>query len=137
MKIRILVVVLSLFAGLGVTPMVWAAKGLVLVSPVGGEVWKSGSTCTNKWSGAKYGKKSITRGGYGGKNVQIRLFKKGKFDRRINDSTKNDGRYRWKIPSDVKTGKKVYTIRISGNKTTRATDKSKKFSFKSKGVKGC
>ena len=137
MKIRSLVVVLSLFAGLGATPMVWAAKGLVLVSPVGGEVWKAGSACTIKWSGAKYGKKSITRGGYGGKNVQIRLFKKGKFDRRIKDSTKNDGRYRWKIPSDVITGKKVYTIRISGNKTRRATDKSKKFSFKSNGVSGC
>ena len=137
MKIRSLVVVLSLLVGLGATPVVWAAKGLVLVSPVGGEAWKAGSKCTIKWSGAKYGKKSITRGGYGGKNVQIRLFKKGKFDRRINDSTKNDGRYRWKIPSDVITGKKVYTIRISGNKTTRATDKSKKFSFKSKGVKGC
>ena len=137
MKIRSLVIALSLFAGLGATPTVWAGKGLVLVSPVGGEVWKAGSTCTIKWSGAKYGKKSITRGGYGGKNVQIRLFKKGKFDRRIKDSTKNDGRYRWKIPSDVITGKKVYTIRISGNKTTRATDKSKKFSFKSKGVRGC
>ena len=137
MKIRSLVVVLSLFAGLGVTPMVWAAKGLVLVSPVGGEVWKAGSKCTIKWSGAKYGKKSVTRGGYGGENVQIRLFKKGKFDRRITDSTKNDGRFRWKIPSDIKTGKKIYTIRISGNKTTRATDKIKKFSFKSKRVKGC
>ena len=137
MKIRILVIGLLLFTGLGATPIVWAAKGLVLVSPVGGEVWKTGSTCTIKWSGAKYGKKSVTRGGYGGKNVQIRLFKKGKFDRRINDSTKNDGRYRWKIPSDVKTGKTIYTIRISGAKTKRATDKSKKFSFKSKGVRGC
>ena len=137
MKIRSLVIALSLFAGLGATPMVWAAKGLALVSPVGGEVWKAGSTCTIKWTGARYGKKSITRGGYGGKNVQIRLFKKGKFDRRIKDSTKNDGRYRWKIPSDVKTGKKIYKIRISGTRTERATDKSKKFSFKSKGVKGC
>ena len=137
MKIRSLVIVLVLFAGLGATTTVWAAKGLVLVSPVGGEVWKAGSRCLIEWSGARYGTKSVTRGGYGGKNVQIRLFKQGKFDRRIKDSTKNDGRYRWKIPSDVKTGKKIYTIRISGTRTKMATDKGKKFSFKSKGVKGC
>jgi hypothetical protein len=137
MKIRSLLIVAVLAAGLSVTPMAWAAKGLVLVSPVGGDVWKAGSTCLIKWTGARYGKKSITKGGYGGKNVKIRLFKQGKFDQRIKNSTKNDGRYRWKIPSDVKIGKKVYTIRISGSRTTTSTDKSGKFSFKSKGVKGC
>ena len=61
MKIRSLVIAVALFTGLGATPMAWAAKGLVLVSPVGGEVWKAGSTCTIKWSGAKYGKKSINK----------------------------------------------------------------------------
>ena len=136
MKIRSLVIVLALTA-LGASPMVGAVKGLVLTSPVGGDEWKAGTTCSIKWTGSRYGKKAIKRGGYGGKTVKIRLFKSGKIDSVIKSSTRNDGLYRWKIPSGVTTDKKVYSISISGTTTTKASYRGKKFSFKSSGVSGC
>ena len=104
----------------------WSASTLKVTTPNGDESWTKGKTYTIKW-----------KKGNGGSRVKIELMKSRKVYKTIKKSTKNDGRYRWKIPSDVITGKKVYTIRISGNRKTRATDKSKKFSFKSKGVKGC
>ena len=103
-----------------------SAGTLKITTPNGGEDWNTGTKYTIKW-----------KRGNGGSRVKIELMKSGKVYKTIKKATKNDGRYRWKIPSDVITGKKVYTIRVSGNKSKRATDKSKKFSFKSKGVKGC
>ena len=77
--------------------------------------------------------------GYG-KNLKVKIeLLKGKNAKRaervIATKTKNDGKYEWKIPDDVKFNKKTYSIRIvsvapSGKRKHGHADKSDgRFSF--------
>ena len=96
------------------TSPVWSAGALTLITPNGGQKWRSGDTYTIKWDKAN-------SGGY----VKIQLLKSGKPYKTIRAKTRNDGKYRWKIPSSVKSGNK-YQIRIVSTKKKTISDSSDK-----------
>ena len=96
------------------TSPVWPAGTLTLITPNGGQKWRSGDTYTIKWDKAN-------SGGY----VKIQLLKSGKPYKTIRAKTRNDGKYRWKVPSSVKSGNK-YQIRIVSTKKKTISDSSDK-----------
>ena len=93
---------------------VWSAGSLILITPNGEQKWKSGDTYTIKWDKAN-----------AGRYVKIQLLKSGKPYKIIKAKTRNDGKYRWKIPSSVKSGNK-YQIRIVSTKKKTISDSSDK-----------
>ena len=98
---------------------VWSAGTLKVTTPNGGQKWTTGKKYTIKWKRAN-----------GGKNVKIELLRSGKVYKTVSAKTKNDGTYRWKVPSSVKTNKK-FKIRITSSTKSDRTDSSdKKFTIK-------
>jgi len=108
---------LTLFFVAGNTAV--SAGSLKVTAPNGGESWSTGKRYTIKWKRAN-----------GGKNVKIELLRSGKVYKTVSAKTKNDGTYRWKVPSSVKTNKK-FKIRITSSTKSDRTDSSdKKFTIK-------
>ena len=79
----------------------WSAGTVKVTAPNGGESWAKGKKHTIKW-----------QKGNGGSRVTIELLKSGKVYKTIKKRTKNDGKFRWKVPSSQRTNKN-YKIRIS------------------------
>ena len=122
--------VLSAIFLVSISTTAWSAKPkpLDISTPNGGEKLVKGKKYMIEWNSSGYGKNL---------KVKIELLKRnGKRAERVIDAkTKNDGKYEWTIPSDVKFGKKTYRIRIvsvatSGKRKHGHADKSDgKFSF--------
>ena len=87
---------------------------LTVVTPNGGQKWKTGKSYTLKWTHKTAGAK-----------VKIQLLKSGKHSLWISKSTKNDGKHVWKIPATVATGS-AYTIKITSTSKKTVTDTSNK-----------
>ena len=85
---------------------------LKITSPNGGQKLKIGKKYTIKWSK-----------GNGGSYVKIELLKSGKGYKAIHKKTKNDGRYRWKIPASVAAGSQ-YKIKITSISKKNVSDAS-------------
>lgn len=86
---------------------------LVLLSPNGGERWVIGSHHIIRW--LQTGKPGIS--------VQLELLQNNNFVRVIKDATSNDGRYRWKINSNLVPGK-GYKVRIVSTEDKSVGDRS-------------
>ena len=73
------------------------------------------------------GKKYIIKWdkGNAGAYVKIQLLKSGKAYKTIRAKTKNDGRYRWKIPASIRTGS-AYKIKITSKTDSTVADSSDK-----------
>ena len=103
-----LLVVLSAIFFVSMSTTAWSAKPkpLDIISPNGGEELVKGKKYMIEWNNSGYGKNL---------KVKIELLK-GKNAKRaervIRAKTKNDGKYEWKVPDDVKFNKKTYSIRI-------------------------
>ena len=80
------------------------SAAMTAIQPNGGESWKLGKKHLIKWDKAS-----------AGNYVKIQLLKSGKPYRTIKAKAKNDGKYRWKIPSSVKSGSE-YQIKITYDK---------------------
>jgi hypothetical protein len=107
--------------GLMVGNPAWSAGALKVTTPNGGELWTKGKTYTIKW-----------KTGNGGSRVKIELLKSGKVYKTIKKRTKNDGKFRWEIPSSEKTSTS-YRIRITSASKDNVSDSSNKvFSIKKK-----
>jgi hypothetical protein len=125
-----LLVGLSAIFLVSISTTAWSAKSkpLDIISPNGGEELVKGKIYMIEWNKSGYGKNL---------KVKIELLKRNakRAERVIDAKTKNDGKYEWTIPSDVKFGKKTYRIRIvsvapSGKRKHGHADKSdRKFSF--------
>ena len=126
-----LVVLLSTVLLTSISTSAWAAKSakpLDIITPNGGEELVKGKKYFIEWNKSGYGKNL---------RVKIELLKRNakRAERVIDAKTKNDGKYEWKVPSDVKFGKKTYRIRIisvgpNGKRKHGHADKSDgKFSF--------
>ena len=128
-----LLVVLSAIFFVSMSTTVWSAKPkpLDIISPNGGEELVKGKKYMIEWNNSGYGK---------GLKVKLELLvgKKKKVNRLIKAKTKNDGKYEWTVPSDVKFNKKTYSIRIvsvgpSGKRKHGHADISDgRFTFKKK-----
>ena len=81
-------------------------------TPNGGESWTTGKSYTLKWD-------------KGNGKVKIQLLKSGTASRTIRNNTKNDGRYRWRIPSSVAAGS-AYKIEITSKTDNTVSDSSNK-----------
>ena len=126
-----LIVLLSTVLLTSISTSAWSAKSakpLDVITPNGGEELVKGKKYMIEWNKSGYGKNL---------KVKIELLKRNakRAERVIDAKTKNDGKYEWKVPSDVKFGKKTYRIRIvsiapSGKRKHGHADKSDgKFSF--------
>jgi hypothetical protein len=104
---------LTVSLGLIISPA-WSAETLTLITPNGGQKWRSGDAYTIKWDTANLGG-----------SVKIQLLKAGKPYKTIRAKTRNDGKYRWKVPSSVKSGNK-YQIKIVLTKNKTISDSSDK-----------
>ena len=133
MKNHLLVVLSAIFL-VSISTTAWSAKPkpLDIISPNGGEELVKGKKYMIEWNNRGYGKNL---------KVKIELLKGKKAkraERVIATKTKNDGKYEWKIPDDVKFNKKTYLIRIvsvapSGKRKHGHADKSDgRFMFKKK-----
>ena len=128
MKNRILVVISGIVLAT-MSSIAWSAKTLDIITPNGGEKLVKGKKYDIEWNTQGYGKN---------RKIKIELLKRGKKDRVIVAKTRNDGTYEWKVPTDVKFGKKAYQLRVvsvkpNGKRNGGAADKSdKKFSFAKK-----
>ena len=127
-----LIVLLSTISLATISTVAWSAKPLDIISPNGGEELVKGKKYMIEWNTSGYGKNL---------KVKIELLKGKKAkraERVIHKKTKNDGKYEWKIPDDVKFNKKAYSIRIvsvapSGKRKHGHADKSDgRFTFKKK-----
>ena len=126
-----LIAILSTVLLASISTAAWSAKSaktLDIITPNGGEELVKGKKYFIEWNKSGYGKNL---------RVKIELLKRNakRAERVIAVKTKNDGKYEWKVPSDVKFGKKTYRIRIisvgpSGKRKHGHADKSdSKFSF--------
>ena len=68
----------------------WSAGTLKVTTPNGGQKWAAGEKYVIKWNK-----------GNAGSYVLIRLLKSGKHFEWISKNTKNDGRYKWIVPSKL------------------------------------
>ena len=127
-----LIALLSAVFLASISTVAWSARPLDIITPNGGEELVKGKKYFIEWNNSGYGK---------GLKVKIELLKgknAKKAERVIAKKTKNDGKYEWKIPDDVKFNKKAYTIRIvsvapSGKRKHGHADKSDgRFTFKKK-----
>ena len=124
-----LIALLSTILLASISTAAWSARPLDIITPNGGEKLVKGKKYFIEWNDSGYGKNLM---------VKIELLK-GKNAKRaervIRAKTKNDGKYEWKVPDDVKFNKKTYTIRIvsvapSGKRKHGHADKSDgRFSF--------
>jgi hypothetical protein len=127
MKNRLIILILAgLLASISTTA--WSARPLDIITPNGGEELVKGKKYMIEWNKSGYGKNLKVK-------IELLKGKKGKKERVIDAKTKNDGKYQWTVPSDVKFNKKTYTIRIvsvgpNGKRKHGHADKSdKRFSF--------
>ncbi len=88
-------------ARLNVFKALQSVKFISVLSPAGGEVWKSGETMDITWAS----------NGFAG-NVAIELWKGGAYDSDIAPDEANDGTYSWAIPSEIANATD-YRIKIS------------------------
>ena len=104
MKNRVLVVLSVIFLA-SISSTAWSARPLDIITPNGGEKLVKEKKYFIEWNNKGYGK---------GLKVKLELLvgKKKKVNRIIDAKTKNDGKYEWTVPSDVKFNKKTYSIRI-------------------------
>ena len=104
MKNHLLVVLSAIFL-VSISTTAWSARPLDVITPNGGEELVKAKKYTIEWSNKGYGK---------GLKVKLELLvgKNKKVNRVIKKKTKNDGKYIWTVPSDVKFNKKTYSIRI-------------------------
>ena len=106
-------VVLTVIALLGLSAeLVWSAESLTLISPNSKQKLVKGEAYTIKWDNVR-----------AGSHVKIQLLKAGKPYKTIRAKTNNDGKYRWKIPSSVKSGN-GYQIKITAMTKTATSDSS-------------
>ena len=126
-----LIAILSTVLLASISTAAWSAKSakpLDIITPNGGEELVKGKKYLIEWNKSGYGKNL---------KVKIELLKRNakRANLVIDAKTKNDGKYEWTVPSDVKFGKKTYRIRIvsvapSGKRKHGHADKSDgKFSF--------
>jgi Raf kinase inhibitor-like YbhB/YbcL family protein len=109
---------LYIFLGLAGN-MALSAGTLKVTTPNGGESWTAGKKYAIKW-----------KRGNGGSYVKIELLRSGKVYKTVSVKTKNDGKYRWKVPSSVTTSKR-YKIKVtSSTKEDRSDSSNKKFTIK-------
>ena len=97
------------------------SAAMTAIQPNGGESWKPGKKHLIKWSKAN-----------AGKYVKIQLLKSGKPYKTIQAKTKNDGKYRWEIPSSVKSGSEYQIKIISTTKKTISDVSDKTFEINKK-----
>jgi hypothetical protein len=96
-----------------------SAGTIKVTTPNGSDSWTTGSKYTIKW-----------KKGNAGSNVKIELLRSGKVYKTVSAKTKNDGKYRWKVPSSVKSSKR-YEIRITSLTNEGRSDSSdEKFTIK-------
>ena len=88
-------------------------KCITVKRPNGRQKWRRGRCYNIKW------KKSSSSGSY----VNIDLYRKGSYYRRIASCTWNDRRYRWCIPYSVRRGKK-YKIKVTSCSDSSCYDRS-------------
>ena len=125
-----LLILLSAIFFVSISTTAWSAKPrpLDITSPNGGEELVKGKKYMIEWNKSGYGKNLKVK-------IELLKGKKKRAERVIDAKTKNDGKYQWKVPSDVKFGKKTYRIRIisvgpNGKRKHGHADKSDgKFSF--------
>ena len=123
---RYALVVLAAMSALTISTTAWSARTLDIETPNGGEELVKAKKYMIEWNRKGYGKN---------RKVKIELLKRGKAYRIIDNKTKNDGKFEWKVPDDVAFGKKVFQIRIvsvkpNGKRNGIAADKSdKKFTI--------
>ena len=100
-----LIVLLSAMLLASISTAAWSARPLDVITPNGGEELVKAKKYTIEWNNKGYGK---------GLKVKLELLvgKKKKVNRLIDKKTRNDGKYEWTVPSDVKFNKKTYSIRI-------------------------
>ena len=112
---RVLVLALALLLLCVPIPTTWAAGGLSVTTPNGGQKWTIGKKYAIKW-----------RKGTGGTSVRISLTKSGRHYKWISKKTRNDGRYTWKIPTSVAAGS-AYKVKIKSVKKKRVLDSSNRY----------
>ena len=93
----------------------WAAGGLSVTTPNGGQKWTIGKKYAIKW-----------RKGTAGTSVRLSLTKSGRHYKWISKKTRNDGRYTWKIPTSVAAGS-AYKVKIKSVKKKRVLDSSNRY----------
>ena len=104
MKNQVLVVVSAIFLA-SISSTAWSARPLDIITPNGGEKLVKEKKYFIEWNNKGYGKNRKVK-------IELLVGKKKKVNRVIDKKTKNDGKYKWTIPSDVKFDKKTYSIRI-------------------------
>jgi hypothetical protein len=115
MVVVVRVLVPALFLLLVPLTTTWAAGGLSVTTPNGGQKWTIGKKYAIKW-----------RKGTGGTSVRISLTKSGRHYKWISKRTRNDGRYTWKIPTSVAAGS-AYKIKIKSVKKKKVLDSSNRY----------
>tara|TARA_B100000686_G_scaffold293180_1_gene322489 strand:+ start:1047 stop:2228 length:1182 start_codon:yes stop_codon:yes gene_type:complete len=125
MVVFVRVLVPALFLLLVPLTTTWAAGGLSVTTPNGGQKWTIGKKYAIKW-----------RKGTAGTSVRISLTKSGRHYKWISKKTRNDGRYTWKIPTSVAAGS-AYKIKIKSVKKKKILDSSNRyFTIKKKKTRG-
>ena len=112
---KVLVLALALLLLCVPIPTTWAAGGLSVTKPNGGQKWTIGKKYAIKW-----------RKGTAGTSVRISLTKSGRHYKWISKKTRNDGRYTWKIPTSVAAGS-AYKVKIKSVKKKRVLDSSNRY----------
>jgi len=115
MVVVVRVLVPALFLLLVPLTTTWAAGGLSVTTPNGGQKWTIGKKYAIKWSK-----------GTAGTSVRISLTKSGRHYKWISKKTRNDGRYTWKIPTSVAAGS-AYKVKIKSVKKKRVLDSSNRY----------
>ena len=108
------VLVPALFLLLVPLTTTWAAGGLSVTTPNGGQKWTIGKKYAIKW-----------RKGTAGISVRISLTKSGRHYKWISKGTRNDGRYTWVIPINV-VSSDAYKVKIASVKNTKIFSQSNK-----------
>ena len=112
MVVVVRVLVPALFLLLVPLTTTWAAGGLSVTTPNGGQKWQTGKKYAIKWVKGK-----------GGAFVKIQLLKSNKHYKWVSKKTKNDGKHPWKIPSTVATGS-AYKVKITSTSKATVKDES-------------
>ena len=111
---KLFVIVFATAVASLMTGLVWSADALTLTALTNNQQWQTGMSYTIKWDK-----------GNAGSYVKIQLLKSGKLYKTIRAKTNNDGKYRWKIPSSVKSGNE-YQIKIASTTDKTVSDTSDK-----------
>ena len=92
-------------------------RKITVNSPDNGDIWYIGSTYSINWNA-----------GNAGNYVRIKLYKGGYYYSNIDTYAYNDGKFDWKIPSNVAIGSN-YKIRVESYQYTNVYDESDTFSI--------